>query len=86
MNSIAVDAARLTFAAAKMYPPNYQEFLIIRRINALEMEWLALKNEVEGQLAQMKLQLEIADKSKPEDAPGPKVSPASSIQNLGMPF
>lgn len=57
-----------------------------RRINALEMEWLALKNEVEGQLAQMKLQLEIADKSKPEDAPGPKVSPASSIQNLGMPF
>ena len=34
-----------------------------RRLNALEMEWLALKKEVEGQFVQMKLQLEIADKS-----------------------
>ena len=33
------------------------------RLNALEMEWLALKKEVEGQFVQMKLQLEIADKS-----------------------
>jgi len=56
------------------------------RLNALEMEWLALKNEVEGQLAQMKLQLEIADKSKPEDAPGPKVKSQAKEQSGNFPY
>lgn len=49
------------------------------RLNALEMEWLAIKNEVESQFVQMKLQLDIADKSKPEDAPKPKVSGQGAV-------
>ena len=56
------------------------------RLNALEREWLALKNEVEGHLAQMKLQLEIADKSKPEDAPCPKVKSQAKEQSGNFPY
>ena len=52
------------------------------RLNAFEMEWLALKNEVEGQLAQMKLQLEIADKSKPR----PKVKSQAKEQSGSFPY
>ena len=56
------------------------------RLNALEMEWLAIKNEVESQFVQMKLQLEIADKSKPEDAPGPKVKSQAKEQSGNFPY
>ena len=56
------------------------------RLNALEMEWLALKKVVEGQFVQMKLQLEIADKSKPEDAPGPKVKSQAKEQSGNFPY
>ena len=56
------------------------------RLNALEMEWLAIKNEVESQFVQMKLQLDIADKSKPEDAPKPKVKSQAKEQSGNFPY
>ena len=56
------------------------------RLNELEKEWLAIKNEVEGQFVQMKLQLEIADKSKPEDAPCPKVKSQAKEQSGNFPY
>ena len=56
------------------------------RLNELEKEWLAIKNEVEGQFVQMKLQLEIADKSKPEDAPCRKVKSQAKEQSGNFPY
>ena len=56
------------------------------RLNALEIEWQAIKNEVESQFVQMKLQLEGAGKSKPEEALISKTKSQAKEQSGNFPY